>query len=114
MIWLNADAKHSALSHGVTAACDVADPGGCEHQIFVAHQLGYGGGDFRDDRLLQGLELSLGGSIIEQELAKVAYRHAGNGTEAGLVEGIEDEARDIVMGGVDERAAHDFVQGRVG
>ena len=55
VIGLHADAQHSTLSHGIAAAGDVADLGGREHQILVAHQLGYGGGDFRDDGFLQRL-----------------------------------------------------------
>ncbi len=50
VIGLHADAEHPTLAHGISAACDVANPGGREHEILVAHQLGYRGGDFRDDR----------------------------------------------------------------
>src|ERR1700692_4596216 len=58
MIWLHPDAQYSALSHGVATACNVANPGGCEYQILVAHQLGYRGGDFRDDGALKLLYLN--------------------------------------------------------
>src|SRR4029077_4043573 len=36
VIGLHADAQHSLLSHGIAAAGDVADLGGCQHQILVA------------------------------------------------------------------------------
>src|SRR3984893_17942431 len=76
VIGLHADAEHSTLSHGIAAVCDVADFGGCQHEIFVAHQLGYRGGDFWDDGLLKRLELSVCGSLVEEELAKLAYGKA--------------------------------------
>src|SRR5437868_772126 len=52
MIGLDADAQHSALAHGIAATSDVADLGSRENQILVAHDLGRGRGNFRDDRPL--------------------------------------------------------------
>ena len=40
MVRLHANAKHAALAHRVAAARDVANFGGGENQILVAHDLG--------------------------------------------------------------------------
>src|SRR5580700_11186812 len=98
MIGLRANAKHSALAHGVATARDVANSRGREHQIFVAHQLGYCGGDFRYDRTLKLLYLNFGGSVIKKELAKFSDGHTCKGTESLLVVGFKDQSRYIVLG----------------
>src|SRR5271165_2609481 len=113
MIGLRADAQYSALSHRVAAAGHVADLGGGQHQILVAHQLGYGGGYFGDDGLLQRLNLRVRGAVVQQEVAKLSHRHAGYATKSLLVECIENQAGDFVTVGIDEGAADNFVEGQV-
>ena len=53
MIGLDADAQYSTLSHRIAATSDIADFCSGEHQILVAHQFGYSGGNFRDDGPMQ-------------------------------------------------------------
>src|SRR5690242_14559204 len=43
MVGLQANAEHAALAHGVAAARNYANLVSAQHQIFVAHQLGYSG-----------------------------------------------------------------------
>ena len=48
VVGLDPDAQHPALAHRVAAAGDHADLAGGENQVFVAHQLGGGRGDLRN------------------------------------------------------------------
>ena len=56
MVGLQANAQHAALAHGVAAARDHANLVRGQHQVLVAHQLGYGGGNFRRDGPVQGFQ----------------------------------------------------------
>jgi hypothetical protein len=55
MVGLGADAEDAAFSHGIAAAGDVSYFGGGEDEVFVAHELGNGGGNFGDDGVLDRL-----------------------------------------------------------
>ena len=47
MIRLRACRQYTTLSQGVTQPRNVADPGGHQHQIAIAHELANGGSDLR-------------------------------------------------------------------
>src|SRR5208283_2190595 len=114
VIGLQADAQHSAFSHGVAATGNIANSGRGEHQIFVAHQLCYRSCDFRNDGSLNLLDLSVGGCVVQEEFAKLANRHARQDTESLLVEGLQDEARDLVLGRIDQGTPDNFPERQVG
>ena len=113
VIGLHADSQHATLSHRIAAACDVANLGGSEHQILVAHQLGDRGGDFRNDGLLQRLQFGAGSSVVQDKLAKLPDGHASDGAERFLVECVQNEAGDIVLGRVNQRATDNFPERQV-
>ena len=76
MVRLHANAEYAALTHGIAAARDVANPRRGQHKIFVTHDLCCRRRDFRDDGLLHSVQLLFGGSVVEQKFAKLAHRHA--------------------------------------
>src|SRR5208282_292849 len=102
VIGLEANTQHFAFSHRVAAAGNVANPGGGEDEILVAHQFGYCGRDLRDDGPLNLLDLNVRGCVVQEEFAKLADRHAPYHTESFLVEGFQDEACDIVLRWIDQ------------
>ena len=55
------------------------------------------------------------GGIVEEVFAEFADRHALRAArKASLVEGIEDQAPDVVLVGIDQRLADDFRERQVG
>src|SRR5271157_4798728 len=79
MIWLNADAQYSALTHSVSASCHIADFCPSQHQIFVAHDLGDGRCYFRDDAPLHSFQLRCACCIVQNEFAELADGQALDG-----------------------------------
>src|SRR6267154_2451541 len=114
VIWLYADAQCSPLSHRVATARDVANPGRSKHQILVAHQLGCGCGDFRDDSALKLLYLNVSSSVVQQELSKLSDRHTCQRMERFLIESVQNKARNIVLGSIDQGTPDNFTKRHVG
>ena len=99
MIRLDADAEDAALAHRVAATGDVADSGGGEDQILVAHDFRGSGRDFGNDGALKLAKLRFGGGVVEKIFAKFADGHALERREGFAVVGVEDEAGDVVVAG---------------
>jgi hypothetical protein len=114
MVGLQPDSQHARLAHGVTAARDHANLGRGQHQVFVAHQLGYSRRNLRRDRPLQALQVVTTGFIAQDELAQLAYRHALDGLECLAVVGFENQPGYIVDLGRDQRRVDDLPQREVG
>jgi hypothetical protein len=91
-----------------------ADHGIGQHQVFVAHQLGYSRRNLRRDRPLQALQVVTTGFIAQDELAQLAYRHALDGLECLAVVGFENQPGYIVDLGRDQRRVDDLPQREVG
>src|SRR5208282_1295186 len=113
VIGLEANTQHFAFSHRVAAAGNVANPGGGEDEILVAHQFGYCGRDLRDDGPLNLLDLNVRGCVVQEEFAKLADRHAPYHTESFLVEGFQDEACDIVLRWIDQGTSDNLPERQV-
>src|SRR5215831_13810495 len=109
MIRLNADTKYPPLPHRIAAPTHIPDLGGCKYEILVAHQLGHGCGDYRDDGPLQILEHGFPGSVVQNELSEFAHGHAADRAKHLLIERLEKQTGDIIVFWIDQRLAHDFV-----
>ncbi len=114
MIRLDANAEDAALAHRIAAARDVADARGGEDEILVAHDFCGGGRDFGDQRALGRAELSVGRDVVEKIFAEFADGHALERREGFAVVGVEDEAGDVVRGGIDEGLRDDFGEREIG
>ena len=114
MIWLQANAKHALLAHGVAASRDVADLGRGEHKVFVTHDLGNGSSDLRGNRPLQLLQGSGRSRVIEDEFAELAHGLAANLSKRFLVERVQDQLSDVIFVGVNEELSNNFPQGQIG
>ena len=79
MVGLQANAQDAALAHGVAAMGDHANLVRGQHQVFVAHELGYSGGNFRRDGPVQCFQRGFIGFVTQDEFAKLADRHAADG-----------------------------------
>src|SRR5215468_7815274 len=97
MIWLKTNAKNAALSHGVAAAGDIADSGGCHHQVFVAHDLGHGRGDLWNDGPLNFAQLLFAGRIRENKFAELTDGHAADRSKRFLIECLPNKPSDVVF-----------------
>src|ERR1700746_999516 len=102
MIGLHTDSQDAALSHGVAAAGYISDLGGRQHEVLVAHQFGYGGGNFRDDGPAKALKFLLASRVVENELAELAHRHASYRLKGRFIKAFEDEPGDLVVGRVNQ------------
>src|SRR6516162_5622462 len=101
MVRLNADAQYPGFTHGIAAPRHISDFGPSQYQIFVTHDLGHGGGYFRDDGPLHWFQLRCACCIIQNEFAELTYSHALDGLKGVLVKSLENQAADIVGGWVD-------------
>ena len=111
VIRLDANPQHAGLAHGVAAARDVAESGGRQHQILVAHDLGNGGCNLRDDGPLQPPQFRIARGIIQQILPQLAHRHAAQTLKRFPIQRPQDQLGDIV---VNERLVDDLGQAEVG
>ena len=110
MIGLEANSQHAPLSHGVAAAGDHPYPGSGQHQVFIAHQLGNGGGHLRSDGPVQAREVRLSGFIIQDELAQFAYAHCADFLEGLLVVGFQQQPAYLILSRIDQRMGDDVAE----
>jgi len=89
------------------------DLAGSQHQIFVTHEFGGGGGNFRRDGPTQSLQLGFR-SLIQNKFTKLADGLAPDLGESLLIVRIENQAAYIILIGIDQRIAYDVFQRHVG
>ncbi len=114
MIGLHTNAQHAALAHGVAATRHVANSRSRQHQIFVAHDFRYGRGYFRNDGALDVLEVRFGGGVVEKAFTKFADGEAFQWLEIFPIEGIQNQAADVVLLRINQRILHNFVERQFG
>src|SRR5438876_6989858 len=56
----------------------------------------------------------VGGSVVQEKLAKLPDGHTSDRAKSLLVEGVQNEAGDIVLGRIDEGTTDNFFQDQVG
>src|SRR5208283_1369497 len=113
MVRLQANGEYAALAESITTTGYVANLGGREHEVFITHQLGYGGGHFRRDSPLKRLQVRSGGLVVEDEFAKLADSHMADTREGRGIVGIENQARNFVGFGGDERIVQQIHEGKI-
>ena len=115
MIRLDANAEHAGLAHGVAAAGDIANLRRGHHQVFVAHDFGDGGGHFGKDGPAEGC------CRCSPVVASSRMRSRNSptvrlfmGAKASGLKRVEKQARHLVVRGIDQRMAKNFVEGSIG
>src|SRR5579862_606744 len=114
MIRLHANAEHSALAHGISAARHIANFRCGEDQILVAHDLRERGSDFWNNRALKFFQIRLGSCIVEDVFAEFAHRQAFDRLEGVAVECVEYQAADFVLVRINQRLLDNFVECQIG
>src|SRR5882757_5897293 len=114
MVRLQANAENAALAHGISTTRNIANLACREHEILIAHQLRNGCGHLGRDAPLESLQVSFGGLIVEDELAKPAHGHASDPFESRGIMRFENESGDLVSFGRNKRIVQQINQRQVG
>src|SRR4029077_13899053 len=110
MIGLHADSQDAPLSHSVAAECYISDLSRRQHEVLVAHQFGYGGGNFRYNCPAKVVKFLLASGIVENELAELAHCHASYWLKRLFIEAFQDEPGDLVVGWVNQGLPNNLIE----
>ena len=103
MIRLQAHGQHARFAERVAATRDVTNLRSRQHQVLVAHQLGRRGRHLgRNARLGRAQPIAIG-RLVENPLAKLPDRLAGQGGEGRAIVPLADQPAHFIIGRVDQR-----------
>jgi len=114
VVRLQANRENAALAESVAATRDVANFGGGEDEVLVAHEFGCGCGHFRSDGPLERFQVAFGGLIVEKEFAELADGHVAKRGEGVGIVGVENEAGDFVGFGGNQRIVEEIDEREIG